>query len=266
MNCHEFEELSRELAIARSKNLDLSLNALGHLDECSNCSQRLREEQSLSRCLTELAQQMKSLSAPSSVAERLLLAHRQRFSTPVRVSGRDDRRRVWLAVAAVVLLLVLGSIILRLRERPSPIVGHLEPKPQPATVRDAVETPAPRVASDSSAALSDHDAPPEARANSFRHARRAGKRSVRLSQLPAVVAVAPVAAAPESEVATRFIALSYGGPINPQDDGLLVRVELPRSAMLSLGWPVNMDRYAERVKADVLLGPDGLARAIRFVQ
>ena len=29
---------------------------------------------------------------------------------------------------------------------------------------------------------------------------------------------------------------------------------------------VNMDRYGERVKADVLMGADGLARAIRFVQ
>jgi hypothetical protein len=36
--------------------------------------------------------------------------------------------------------------------------------------------------------------------------------------------------------------------------------------MLSMGLPVNMDRYSERVKADVLLGADGLARAIRFVQ
>jgi hypothetical protein len=36
--------------------------------------------------------------------------------------------------------------------------------------------------------------------------------------------------------------------------------------MVNLGLPVNMDRYGERVKADVLMGSDGLARAIRFVQ
>jgi hypothetical protein len=55
-------------------------------------------------------------------------------------------------------------------------------------------------------------------------------------------------------------------PINLQDGAQVVRVELPRSAMVSLGLPVNMDRYGERVKADVLLGADGLAHAIRFVQ
>jgi hypothetical protein len=51
-----------------------------------------------------------------------------------------------------------------------------------------------------------------------------------------------------------------------QDGGQLVRVELPRSAMASFGLPVNLDRANERVKADVLVGSDGQARAIRFVQ
>jgi hypothetical protein len=36
--------------------------------------------------------------------------------------------------------------------------------------------------------------------------------------------------------------------------------------MANFGFPVNMDRYNERVKADVLLGVDGVAHAIRFVQ
>jgi len=70
----------------------------------------------------------------------------------------------------------------------------------------------------------------------------------------------------ESEVATQFMPLDYAGPLNLQDGGQLVRVELPRSAMWNLGLPVNMDRYSERVKADVFVGADGLARAIRFVQ
>ena len=51
-----------------------------------------------------------------------------------------------------------------------------------------------------------------------------------------------------------------------QDGGQVMRVELPRSALAGFGLPVNMDRVNERVKADVLMGPDGQARAIRFVQ
>jgi len=45
-----------------------------------------------------------------------------------------------------------------------------------------------------------------------------------------------------------------------------VRVELPRSTIVSMGFALNMDRSGEKVKADVLMGADGLARAIRFVQ
>jgi len=72
----------------------------------------------------------------------------------------------------------------------------------------------------------------------------------------------------QSESTTQFLSLSYISPVNLQDGGQLVRVELPRSAMARFGLPVNMERerYGERVKADVLVGADGLARAIRFVQ
>jgi hypothetical protein len=69
-----------------------------------------------------------------------------------------------------------------------------------------------------------------------------------------------------SEIATDFIPVTYGGAANLADGGRMVRVELPRSAMASFGLPVNMDRANERVKADVLLGVDGLAHAIRFVR
>jgi hypothetical protein len=57
--------------------------------------------------------------------------------------------------------------------------------------------------------------------------------------------------------------------LNPallQDGGQIVRVEVPRTTMASFGLPVNMDRYNERVKADVLVGVDGVPHAIRFVQ
>jgi len=36
--------------------------------------------------------------------------------------------------------------------------------------------------------------------------------------------------------------------------------------MASFGLPVNQERAESRVKADVLIGEDGLARAIRFVR
>jgi hypothetical protein len=52
----------------------------------------------------------------------------------------------------------------------------------------------------------------------------------------------------------------------PQDEDLnVVRVEVPRSAMIALGYSVPADRASERVRADVVMGSDGLARAVRFL-
>ena len=69
-----------------------------------------------------------------------------------------------------------------------------------------------------------------------------------------------------AEIATDFIPLMQGGSFGQAEGGHLVRVELPRSAMASFGLPVNYERAGGRVKADVLLGDDGIARAIRFVR
>lgn len=75
------------------------------------------------------------------------------------------------------------------------------------------------------------------------------------------------AKANETESVTDFISLVAGAPTGmPLESGQLVRVQMPRAALASLGLPLNAERGNEPVKADVLLGGDGLARAIRFVR
>jgi hypothetical protein len=54
--------------------------------------------------------------------------------------------------------------------------------------------------------------------------------------------------------------------IEPNEDLNVVRVEVPRSAMIALGYAVSEDRASESVEAEVVLGPDGLARAVRFLE
>jgi hypothetical protein len=62
-----------------------------------------------------------------------------------------------------------------------------------------------------------------------------------------------------------FIAVPNAPRLDPNEAVNIVRVEVPRSAMLEVGLAVSADRVSEPVEADVVLGPDGLARAIRFV-
>jgi anti-sigma factor RsiW len=55
------------------------------------------------------------------------------------------------------------------------------------------------------------------------------------------------------------------GDAADEDDVNLVRVEVPRSAMIALGLDVSADRAEELVEADVMLGSNGVARAVRFL-
>jgi hypothetical protein len=68
---------------------------------------------------------------------------------------------------------------------------------------------------------------------------------------------------PPRESVTEFYPLMED-PL-PFERGELLRVSLPAAAMRSVGVPVSEDRLTETVQADVLVGQEGLARAIRFV-
>jgi hypothetical protein len=51
-----------------------------------------------------------------------------------------------------------------------------------------------------------------------------------------------------------------------KEDGKVIRVELSRSSLLALGLNPPMDDEVVKVKTDLLLGADGVARGIRFVK
>jgi hypothetical protein len=95
-----------------------------------------------------------------------------------------------------------------------------------------------------------------------------------VGEQPIAVAAAPVPmpkATPKArpikrqprEIVTQFFPLLDVAP--PFERGELLRVTVPVSTMRTVGLPVNEERLGERVYADVLVGQEGLARAIRFV-
>ena len=68
---------------------------------------------------------------------------------------------------------------------------------------------------------------------------------------------------PLREIATGFYPLLDVQP--PFERGELVRVVVPAGTMRTVGLPVSEDHLTDLVQADVLVGQEGLARAIRFV-
>lgn len=75
-----------------------------------------------------------------------------------------------------------------------------------------------------------------------------------------------VSRAVAAEVVTEFYPLRAGEDPTGWETMQLVRVELPRSALSEIGLLLTPELVNASVKADVVLGEDGLARAIRFVR
>lgn len=84
--------------------------------------------------------------------------------------------------------------------------------------------------------------------------------------------LAPKPAAPQpdatvaDETAASFYPLPDADALPPVESAMVVRVQLPMASLELIGFPINQDRAADRVEAEVLLGQDGLARGVRLVE
>lgn len=71
----------------------------------------------------------------------------------------------------------------------------------------------------------------------------------------------------EMELLRDFYALNYVGNPNETGEALrIVRAEISPSALFALGVNVPIENTKEKIKTDLLVGSDGVARAIRFVK
>jgi len=208
-----------------------------------------QDEEKLTGALKALAAEMEPLGAPDAVELKLLEAFRkQKVVTPF--VPRRAGSRYWLAAAIAAMLLIAISVVAyRLNQRVDD--GHkLAKQEQPQSNPEIIVEP---VKQEQVAGVKDQKSLAQApKPKRVRHSNVRRPEDVQLAN--------------HAEIATDFIPLSSMTAVNLQDGGQIVRVELPRSALANFGLPVNMDRYNEKVKADVLFGVDGLAHAIRFVQ
>ena len=96
----------------------------------------------------------------------------------------------------------------------------------------------------------------------------ASPRTVETVALPAHQTVQPIRRSHARPVraALSFYALPSASELPPVENAMVVRVQLPMSSLRSMGLSVSEESSAERIQADVLVGQDGLARGVRFVQ
>jgi hypothetical protein len=169
--------------------------------------------------------------APASLERKLVGAFRDHHAR-----RRARRRRTQQGVLAILAVAALFAAASFVRLQPKDLVRPAIPAP-PVMARMSI----PRVI----------DSPPVAAPHRPRHHRRP----------------APEHSAPgltQEEVTTGFLPLDPEGSSAPAS-GEVIRVEMPRSTLALFGLPFNTRRASVPVQADVLLGEDGMAHAVRFV-
>ena len=261
MNCQRFEEICPELIRNRLIDLAERSEAEQHLLKCSQCALRYNREERLARGLDSLRQADQSATASAVLEGRLLESFRQKVAGVPAIAehpaarSRYSKGMAWAAIAACLLLAVVLTAALwpstevnsNLPLAGAPIEGDVESDPEKQ--KDEVE---------------DNKAPDQKKLER-RHKPRKPRRRVDPDGSRHIVAQ-DNSASPEQETVSRFIPLVPDSTLFNTEGAQWMRVEVSRSTLASFGFPVSFDASDKKIKADLMVGYDGVARAIRFVQ
>lgn len=241
MNCREFASFVIDLG---REQLPTPTHALArqHAEQCASCATRLAQEQALWADIRLLADSVAQQEAPAWIEANLLTALREQAVQKPVVVAPMARWWVWpfaagVAVAAVLLVVSLA-------------VGRRQ-KVEDARVQQASKS--------TSTSL-----PPKAETAqdvSLPSAPKAVRTAVR--RLPARRAIRPIRPPLVEELP--FYSLVTEGEMVPLESGRIVRIEVPPATLVNLGVPLTDTTLTQPVQADLLLGQDGLARAIRLL-
>jgi hypothetical protein len=259
MNCRNFPEIAT--SIARAELIDAATleEARAHAAVCEACGARLADELRLSDGLKVLAvsDESRPLKGFDEARLRELFRANAADASPARRPGFSYIRLAAGIAAAVVV--AVGATILWRPTHVDPVApGEIVAKVTP-TVQ--IEKPSARLES-ARAPREDAVSP---RPASIRSSRAKSRGRVDGSYVDARLSEF-TAASLEPEETTEFIPTIQGSNLAPLSSGQVMRVMVPKSAMSYFGLPVNIEQANERVAADVLMGEDGVARAIRFVR
>lgn len=262
MKCEEFERSVRELArhqlFGELMEAGLRAAATTHAQECAMCTARLANARSLSEGLRSLALSTEADHAPAHLEAALLAAFRQPAAGQVVSLAAVRTRKQWpvWALAAAALILV-GLVSYAMRATVSRPV-------QPASNDLATGVEQVKKDIEKMTALPLKPGVAQLNASSARHT--GADKPVLASVKRAAQRYRIERYLVESEIATDFLPLTDNAEVPSGANLQTIRVEVPRVMLSRFGLPMSFERVAEPVKADLLIGPDGQTRAIRFVQ
>ena len=272
MNCGDFEAIITDLAGEKLIDASRYKQALAHKNTCARCAARLANERSLTKALAVVAN-AETEQAPAHTKAALLQAFAQRTQNsaapPIPFVSQTEAKSgsvvlfspkaknhlpSWLwTVAAAILLAVLGIAAMQILQSSSSQSGlqahGLEPISLP---KSKAQPQLPN--KEKPIAIATVNVPKPRRRNTPLQTTMAPANNNRGQQQ-----------ADDAEITTDYIPLTYVAGATAMESGQVVRVMMTRSSLLAYGLPVNLERDDEKIKADLVVGDDGLARAIRFV-
>ena len=250
MNCSDFEMNVRVLVRGELIDAARRESILGHAANCPECSDSLAGEQAFMAGVRAVVAELVQQKAPAHVGRTLLTAFREHNSTVahntvVPMAAKLTGHWRLHAAAAAILIMVSMSAIFWIYSRSSVETGAA-PIASATLVTDDKHSSSSATPSDKHyAELSGEVMGAAPHRSSHRATRHRSK---------------------AAEELTEFFPLMEGIDLNSLEAVQSVRVELPASALNDLGLQAGREVPTGPVKADVLLGIDGLARAIRFVR
>ena len=240
MSCQCLREAIVEVARGREVRAGTAAAIDSHVEHCPSCAARLARERQLTQGLRALASATSAdvpTDAPfEAMHRRLLQAFAERHAGVTKGSGRG---RWWLQVAAAVILGAGGFVWWRapgawMSDAPAGSAVAIERPPvtqKPGSQVEAVD-----------------------RTKVAGPVARPPRRDARRSAGPSGVI------RPEG-----FVMLATALGLPDFESGEIVRMELPVASLPSYGIDIEPDTKTTPIEADVLVGQDGQARAIRLV-
>ena len=229
-----------ELVLALDGEMDEAelKQAVDHMAECDECRERWEKLQGLSARVTAYQQ---------SLYSGLQLAPKPLAADGRRLTQIENRGWSWgWGLAAAMALLAL-SVSMWMKSN-SPAVVQKQKAPATAPTEPA------QLASETHSSIGLQPAQSVTTAN------------VKPVKSPKVHTPkkTPAADKPDTKLA-QFTELPFSDASLPLDQATVVRVTLPAAALRQAGVAVNEDNANAMLKADVVLGMDGLPRGIRLV-
>lgn len=225
-----------------------------HVSECPDCATRLERLAQVSARLAEF--HYLASDSPLREFELRLPTDNGRVS-PLTELHAWFRRPQFLMPAAALAVLLLGLVLwTNSRDR---AVAARGPRPQTESKTATNAVPAPRINGEQQRASKTQTE----RVRVPRHSPIGGGSLRAASPRPEPKAESNAATPQAGEV---FWSLPYSDPALIAEGAEMVRADLPREAFLMAGVPLaNLPatNSRERIAADVLIGADGLPRAIR---